>query len=355
MYIVLITDVFVVPSSCKFNIDIKSKQIDAVVVIPDISPSKCLKNIQHSKSKADKCVPEVEVNNKSSIKLVHSKDASSHTDLSDSQNVNDLVQIEESLVYNEYQENGPLDSSHKRMSGKGAKKCLFNQCGTEKSSSLSENKNKDCISLETAKEEAQGVETGFNNTCLDNNAVVQVKTSDCENKSENKISSMEENEKDLFARKVDNTEQISSASLKNSCEVVHSTEEKTKEESNPAEEKNPEKSNSDDEKFISSSSSNTPCAGAEKSCSNQDRLFSSMNINREEGTVTVETMDCTANKESVGASAYSETKNMNKKMDDENDAVHPVNDSIDNCKNHEDSRLLSEDIRKGNVGNECIL
>ena len=310
-------------------------------------------NIQLSKSKADKCVPEVEVNNKSSIKLVHSKDASSHTDLSDSQNVNDLVQIEESLVNNEYEKNGPLDSSHKRMSGNGAKKCLFNQCGTETSSSLSENKNKDCISLEKGREEAQGVETGFNNTCLDNNAVVQVKTSECENKSENKISSMEENENGLFACKVDNTEQISSASSKNSCEVVHSTEEKNKEESNSGEEKNPEKRNSDDEKFISSSSSNTPCAGVKKSCSNQDRLFSSMNINREEGIV--ETMDCTANKESVGASGDYETKNMNKKMDDENDGVHPVNDSIDNCKNHEDSRLLSEDIRKGNVENECIL
>lgn len=222
------------------NIDIKAKQLDAVVAITNISFPKSFANVQHSNY--NNCIEDTEVNNKT--KPVHSKNTAAVTVLSDSQHVGNLVQIDECLVNEQNEKNGSLDSSHKQMSANGAKKCLFNQCDTEKSRPLSQSENKNCVSFENGREEKQDAETKLNSDCSENITVKKPDISECEMESENKTKLV----------------------VKKSCDIeaVHSVGEKNTEQSNEA---------------ISSLASNGPCAAVGNSCSGQGMFCFVFSVN----------------------------------------------------------------------------
>ena len=288
-------------SSCYIliNIDIKAKQLDAVVSITNISPSKSFANVQHSNY--NNCIEDTEVNNKPSTKPVrYLGNTAAVTVLSDSQHVGNLV--DECLVDEENEKNGSLDSSQKQMSANGAKKCLFDQCDAEKSRPLSQSKNKNCVSFENGREEKQDAEKKMNSDCSDNVTVKKPDISECEMESENKTK--------LVVRK--------------SCDIetVHSVGEKNTEQSNQA---------------ISSLSSNGPCVAVGNSCSDQGMLFFSMNTNTEGNTV--EKVPCSGNAENVHVGQFnsiekdrstslkkcdSERKSTNKRIGIANDALFMV-------------------------------
>ncbi len=312
----------------------------AVVAIRDISPSKSSTKAQHSNSDPNnRSESEVEVpNNKQSTRLSEPNKEILDTNLLNSENVNDLLHSAENFVNKDCEENGLVDSSHKEILQKGAKKCLFDQSDLKNSAEENVSRpleSKNCVLYEKETERESNVtlnseteiDSGSVNNTIDRDS--KLHTTECEripakhSQGERKLP----DEADHFGSSSDNTEQylpvtseeFSAKEADFSCEgkATHSTADR-----------NTENHHSVDTKSIPSLIDNaSPCKEALKLLSTDNSFSRQLCVNEkkavslstdptmEESKTDVRGIKTDKVETICQEQSDSETQNMNEKME----------------------------------------